>query len=272
MLFRLDATTDIPVATPRSAAREVTGMSSALQSRAARTARGALAGTTAMVLAAASHGFGGGDVPGWLAIAVGLVVAVLLGTLLTARRPSLPRLLAIVLPSQAAFHYLFVLLGGPGLAVARHVHPGASSSDFASAAATSSASGAGAAHVGAAHAAHLTEPRMLAAHLVAAIVTVVLLRWAEAALWTLLVRLAEPTGAPAAALRRALLGLAALTALVGGALADTGAGSRRTSATAMALRRAFRSAAGAHGSAVRLRSAVLVRSSPRRGPPLLSFA
>ncbi|GAB3405063.1 hypothetical protein GCM10027515_17940 [Schumannella luteola] len=236
-------------------------MSSALQSRAARTARGALAGTTAMVLAAASHGFGGGDIPGWLAIAVGLVVAVLLGTLLTAKTPSLPRLLAIVLPSQAAFHYLFVLLGGPGLAVARHAHPGAGSSALDAAGPATGVTGS--------HLQHITEPRMLAAHLVAAVLTVVLLRWAEAALWTLLVRLAEPTGAPAAALRSALL---ALGALAGGALDQGAAASPRASASAAALRRALRSAARARGSAVRLRSALLVRASPLRGPPLVTFA
>ncbi|TPW70141.1 hypothetical protein [Schumannella sp. 10F1B-5-1] len=233
-------------------------MSTALQSRAARTARGTLAGTTAMLIAAVSHGAGGADLPGWLAIAVGLVFAILLGTLLTARRPSLPRLLAIVLPSQAAFHYLFVLLGGPGVVAAAHVHGDAATREAV--AGLTGAAATGAAGSGSvSHLVHLTEPRMLAAHLVAAVATVVLLRWVEQALWTLLVRRASLLALPAARVLSALRAIAAQAADL-------------VAARAAALARA-RAARLGHDAGVvqRLRSALLTRTTPLRGPPALPF-
>ncbi len=78
-------------------------------SRPARVARGALAAGTATFTALLSHLAGGGVMPGWLGIAVPLLLATMVCTLLTGRRMSVVRLGVAVAVSQVLFHFLFVL-------------------------------------------------------------------------------------------------------------------------------------------------------------------
>ena len=137
-----------------------------MKSRAARTTRGWVTGAIATAAAGVSHGIVDGAAPSVLALGSALIFAGLLGTFLVGRRASLPRLVVIVAGSQLAFHVVFSSLT-PGTAT-------------------------GAAHHGAAallepavsH--HASGPGMWAAHALALLVTIVFLRRAERALWSLL--------------------------------------------------------------------------------------
>jgi hypothetical protein len=151
-----------------------------MRDRRQRAIRGTAVGAVAVLAAAVGHHAAGGELPGWLALAVGGAFSLPLGILLAARRPSLPRTAAIVLPSQAAFHYLFVFLGSPALPAAGGHHHGVAATTAATATATPMA--------GMDAAAHLTDPRMGAAHLLAALLTIALLRGAETAIAGMLVR------------------------------------------------------------------------------------
>lgn len=135
-----------------------------MQSRAARTARGWITGAFATAAAAVSHGVADGAAPSALALVAALVFAGVLGTFLVGRRASLPRLVAIVAPSQLAFHLVFSYLT-PGTATGGGHHGGAATLVPA---AVDPATG------------------MWAAHAIAMLVTIVFLRRAELALWRLL--------------------------------------------------------------------------------------
>lgn len=146
-----------------------------MRDRRQRATRGSAVGALSVLAGAVGHHIAGGSLPGWLAVVVGLAFAVPLGILLVARRPSLPRTAAVVTLSQGAFHYLFAELGSPALPSGPHVHglpqlPGAAPMHSMDAGA------------------HLTDPAMAAAHLLAAALTLALLRGAETALVRLLVR------------------------------------------------------------------------------------
>ncbi len=78
-----------------------------MDSRGSRVARGWIAGSFATGIAALSHGVVAGGAPSPFAIGVGLVFSGLLGTFAIGRSPSLPRLAAVVLGSQFAFHLVF---------------------------------------------------------------------------------------------------------------------------------------------------------------------
>ena len=144
-----------------------------MQSRAARLARGWVAGAFATVVAAILHVSAHGVAPSALAIVAGLVFAGLLGTALTTRRPSLPRLAATVGLSQAAFHLGFSLLGtGGALAAPTSAHAHAPAA-FAAAQQLP-------------HATHSDAPLMWVAHLAAGLLTVAFLVTAERALWRML--------------------------------------------------------------------------------------
>lgn len=137
-----------------------------MQSRASRAARGWIAGSFATGIAATSHGLAAGAAPSVLALASTLVFAGVLGTFLIGRRPSLPRLTAIVAGSQLAFHLVFSwLTPGTVTAAAHHDVP---------------------AIIEPAAAHHGTDPGMWAAHALAMLITIVFLRRAELALWSLL--------------------------------------------------------------------------------------
>lgn len=137
-----------------------------VQSRAARTARGWITGAFATVAAAVSHGVADGAAPSALAFGGALVLAGVLGTFLVGRRASLPRLVAVVASSQLAFHLAFSYLT-PGTATVTGHHDAPALLEPA-----------------VTH--HGTEPGMWAAHALALLVTIVFLRRAELALWSLL--------------------------------------------------------------------------------------
>lgn len=137
-----------------------------MQSRASRVARGWIAGSFATGVAATSHGLADGATPSVFALASALVFAGILGTFVIGRRPSLPRLTAIVAGSQLAFHLVFTWLT-PGTAATAAHHDAPTLLEPA-----------------VAH--HGTEPGMWAAHALAMLVTIVFLRRAELALWSLL--------------------------------------------------------------------------------------
>ena len=143
-----------------------------MQSRAARLARGWVTGAFATVVAAVLHVAAGGVAPSALALVLGLVFAGLLGTALTGRRPSLPRLAIAVGLSQAAFHLGFSVIGaGDGVATATSGH-------HASVAFTAAA--------GMPRAAHNDGPLMWVAHVAAGALTIAFLVGAERALWRML--------------------------------------------------------------------------------------
>lgn len=71
--------------------------------------RAALASSAATFMALVTHVAGGGEMPGWLGIAVPWVLSLMVCTVLAGRRVSLIRLTAAVAVSQVLFHVLFVL-------------------------------------------------------------------------------------------------------------------------------------------------------------------
>ncbi len=155
-----------------------------MHSRGARLARGWVVGAFATAVAALSHSLAGGSTPSWLALALGVVFSGLVGTVATGPRPSLARIAAAVTLGQLAFHTVFSYLGtsGAGAPTATD-HHGAVMGDMTALAPAS-----------AAH--HADGPLMWMAHALAAVATIVFLRHAERALWSLLTRVALRVTAP----------------------------------------------------------------------------
>jgi hypothetical protein len=139
-----------------------------MHSRTHRLARGTVAAAIATLVAALSHTAGGGTFPSAPLVALAFVTSVGWSTAVVGRRFSWPRVSAAVVASQALFHGTFALLGAGGARVvaetARHsAHTGSTTL-------TVLPGGSGHAHDGAG---------MLAAHAVAAVVTIVALRIAD---------------------------------------------------------------------------------------------
>jgi len=150
--------------------------------RAQRLARGWIVGLVATTAAAVSHSVAGGYRPGALSFGTALIFAGMLGTLVIGRRRLLPRLAAAVGVSQFAFHLLFSTLGSGGGSAARITGsgmPGMTMTDASAIAAPVAMSG----HD------HLADPGMWIAHAIAAALTILFLRRAEGAVWTMLTRL-----------------------------------------------------------------------------------
>ena len=150
--------------------------------RAQRLARGWIVGLVATTAAAVSHSLAGGYRPGALSFGTALIFAGMLGTLVISRRPSLPRLTVAVGVSQFAFHLLFSTLGSGGGSAARITGsgmPGMTMTDAPTIAAPVAMVG----HD------HLADPGMWIAHAIAAALTILFLRRAEGAVWTMLTRL-----------------------------------------------------------------------------------
>lgn len=145
-----------------------------MQSRAARVARGSVAGAFATAVAAVAHGLADGRAPSTLALVAGLVFAAFLGTVATGRRPSLVRLVVVAGGSQLAFHLLFSGLTPGTVSGATHHTTGTL--------------------LAPAVAHHGTDPVMWAAHALAFAATVAFLRHAEAALWSLLAAVLSALG------------------------------------------------------------------------------
>ena len=137
-----------------------------MNARAVRAARGWVVGVFATALAALSHAVAGGGTPSPLALAVGVVFGGMLGTFALSARPSLPRLSIAVGVTQLVFHIVFSALDSAA-PVTGHVHGAVVT-------------------VPAASHAHVDSPLMWLSHTVAAVVTLLLLRRAEQAIWRLL--------------------------------------------------------------------------------------
>ncbi|MEV5042030.1 hypothetical protein [Microbacterium sp. LMI1x-1-1.1] len=132
-------------------------------SRVSRVARGALAASVATWAALLSHVAGGGQVPGWLGIAVPFALSLFVCTALAGRRLSLPRLALAVTGSQLLFHTLFVI-GTITPSAMPHEHHMALMTD-----------------AGGTAAAICADPLMWAMHGLAAVLTIALLHRGERA-------------------------------------------------------------------------------------------
>jgi len=209
--------------------------------RAQRLARGWIVGLVATTVAAVSHTLAGGYQPAILSFGTALVFAGMLGTVVIGRRPSLTRLSIAVGLSQFAFHLLFSLLGS-GEARGSSSTPGMTGmpgmSDMGTAAAVPAPVSPAAAMTG--HH-HLTDPGMWIGHALAAVLTILFLRRAELAVWTMLTRLGRVVASRLAVV---------LVPVTPGAVP-------RIPAWPNAARRP------AHRP--------LIASASRRGPPLLAF-
>jgi len=155
-----------------------------MPARAQRLARGWIVGLVATTIAAVSHSLAGGYQPGVLSFGTALVFAGMLGTFVIGRRPSLPRLSVAVGVSQLAFHLLFSLLGSGATA-------GSSAPDsrFGMTGMAGMGVSPAPAPVAMSEHDHIADPGMWIAHAIAAVLTVVFLRHAELAVWTMLTRL-----------------------------------------------------------------------------------
>ena len=149
-----------------------------MTTRWARFARGWIVAGFSTFVAALSHTLGGGGVPGLLAVVVSLAFAGIVSIALSGRTLSTWRLSAAVLLSQLIFHGLFSFGGAGGRlaasdAAAGHAHGVGQTVPL------SPAGGATAAMSGD-HGLLMT-----AAHVLAALITVVALRYGERAFWGL---------------------------------------------------------------------------------------
>ncbi|QUL78774.1 hypothetical protein IG171_15545 [Brevibacterium sp. SMBL_HHYL_HB1] len=149
-----------------------------------RALRGSAAATAATFVALASHIIGGGSMPSLWGIIVPLALSTLVCVLLAGRKLSLWRLSASVVASQALFHQLFTVFTplasapGPTSAVEKHAHHHARATSSMAGVGIGSGDPTDPAMSSGAHA-HGSLP-MLLAHLAAAVLTIVLIYWAEA--------------------------------------------------------------------------------------------
>lgn len=143
-----------------------------MSTRWARFARGWLAAAFATLVAAGSHTVAGGSSPSAISIVIALAFAGITCIALTGRGLSFIRLAASVILSQAAFHVLFSTIGAsPGATV---VSGGAH--DHGSAMVLLTGDTAPMVH---------TDGWMWLGHSLAGAVTIVALRYGEAAFWRL---------------------------------------------------------------------------------------
>ncbi|WP_104162735.1 hypothetical protein [Cryobacterium sp. N22] len=147
-----------------------------MTTRWARFARGWIVAAVSTFVAALSHTVGGGAVPGLLAVVVSLAFAGIVSIALSGRTLSTWRLSAAVLVSQLIFHGLFSFGSAGGALVTTD-------------AATAHANHAGGISVSAMPAGTMSGTdhglMMPFAHVLAAVVTVVALRFGERAFWGL---------------------------------------------------------------------------------------
>jgi hypothetical protein len=146
-----------------------------MTSRWARVARGVAAALFAVFVAGFAHVAGGGSLPGVAGLSIALAFSVLACVALAGRTVSTARLSLAVVLSQGVFHVLFLMSGatssrilpqavtGPGMHMSMSAHIGSAPQDLA----TTGSAG------------------MWFVHAVAAGVTVVALRWGEAAFWAI---------------------------------------------------------------------------------------
>lgn len=144
----------------------------------ARFFRGWLAAAFATFIAALSHTLGGGGTPGLLAVVVSLAFAGIICISLTGPTSSLWRTSASVVGTQLVFHGLFALTGasGPGSATLVQQHPSGAHAHTLSLSVV---------ETGSSMPVHTAGAGMWLAHALAAVVTVLALRFGEQALRTL---------------------------------------------------------------------------------------
>ncbi|MEV1129048.1 hypothetical protein [Agromyces sp. NPDC049794] len=138
--------------------------------RATQLARGATTAAIALFLAAFSHGVAAGEAPGGVGLVFASLVALAASVALIGRRTTPVRVALAVIVSQGAFHLLFGVGAGSGgsLVVSGTGHHQVVT--IADGAAT------------AAHSEH-ADVAMLAAHALAAVLTIVYLLAAEGVVW-----------------------------------------------------------------------------------------
>lgn len=164
-------------------------------SRSQRALRGAAAAGFATFVALTSHVIGGGALPTVMGIVVPLALSTLICVLLAGRRLSLPRLSLSVLASQSLFHLLFSVFApmsgthGSANAVERHVMhhsdsagiPGSMPGMSGSMTGMTGPMSGSMSESGAVASMHAhTSPAMLVAHLIAAVLTIAMVYWAQA--------------------------------------------------------------------------------------------
>ncbi|WP_193509756.1 hypothetical protein [Cryobacterium sp. BB736] len=146
-----------------------------MSTRWARVARGQAAALVSTFIAAFSHAAADGDLPGPAGILLCLAFSGMLCVALAGKRLSRMRLAVSIALSQFAFHAFFSSLSAPiaAVPVAAHAHPGGLAG-LQPLAPT----------VHAVHAVHAGETMWLA-HVVAAVITFLILRFGERAFWSL---------------------------------------------------------------------------------------
>ncbi|ASK65761.1 hypothetical protein CFK39_07850 [Brachybacterium avium] len=148
-----------------------------------RLLRGVTAATLVTLTALGGHLIGGGAMPSWLGVALPWWLSVTACTVLAGARFSLPRMGAAVLSSQALFHGLFIAgtPGDPSIALVAppgsHLDHGTHGAGGALTGAAHSGHGTGGAGTAAEHALHgsHSDPQMLLWHLVAGLITTLVL-------------------------------------------------------------------------------------------------
>ena len=137
-----------------------------MNSRWARVVRGTIAAGVATFVAAFSHALGGDAAPSWVGVGASFVLSVAICTVLSGRALSWWRLAASVAVSQVLFHVLFS--GAPAAPAASVAH------DHGGTAITALSMPAMDGHA----------DRMILAHVIAGIITLLALRFGERAFWS----------------------------------------------------------------------------------------
>ncbi len=150
--------------------------------RGVRVARGVATSGVAILVAAVSHMAGGGEAPGIVGVVIAAAFALPVSTFLAGRTISVMRLAIAVAFSQGAFHLLFSV-GAATTASTRMVggHHGMGGHVLTTVAGSAESAAGGAAAMAGMH----HGPGMWAAHVLAAAVTCVALRFGERAFWDL---------------------------------------------------------------------------------------
>ncbi|MGP9694310.1 hypothetical protein ACT3TZ_06780 [Brachybacterium sp. AOP25-B2-12] len=152
--------------------------------RSLRAVRGATAATVTSAVALSGHLLGGGTMPSWLGLALPWWLSVAVCTVLAGARFSRPRMIAAVLTGQVLFHSLFSLGVASASPIAMTDPPGGHlghGTHHAVAVAASAPSGLPAAAM-TDHAGH-GGAAMLLGHVLAALITALLLHHGEAVLF-----------------------------------------------------------------------------------------
>ena len=134
-----------------------------VDSRWARVARGAIAAAVATFVAAFSHTLGGDAAPSWFGVGASFVLSLAVSSALSGRALSWWRLAASVAVSQVLFHTLFSGPGAPTVSSGHGHEPSALPMPAMDA----------------------HDDRMILAHVIAGVITLLALRFGERAFWSI---------------------------------------------------------------------------------------